>query len=313
LAKVFKQQILTALFLGGVFLAGLASPAQAQTSESSVKVDLEDVPALIEQLKQADADRSLGAIYRLSRSNQADQIPVPLLIDLLYGGDSFMTKAVVSVLSAQAGSRQLLVPRLLPLLQSRRVELRTAALQILGHAGSQHPGMALLLLPMLEDSNEAVRLAAVLALRQLNQSMAIVTPKLISHLQHDQSSQVRAFVVSALIRIEEPSKITAIPQLMLFLKNPNADTRYDVIMALGSMKKSAKIAIPELSALLQAPEPQIRSISAWAIGRIDDPNISTIMKIMPLLQDKKISVQRSAVEALERLGYQPSPRVYVEE
>lgn len=193
------------------------------------------------------------------------------------------------------------------------VELRSVSVQLLGSMGKQQPDMALLLLPMLEDTEESVRVATVAALKNLNQSMEIVTPQLVYHLQNDTSPQVRALVVKALIRIDDSSKNAAIPKLRSLLNVPDSHLRYDVIMALGSMEKSAQAVLPELLPLLRASEPQIRSISAWAIGKIDQPRSATIVQLLPLLKDKKISVQKSAREALEKLGYRPASRFYVDE
>ncbi|NHJ32444.1 MAG: HEAT repeat domain-containing protein [Asgard group archaeon] len=139
-------------------------------------------------------------------------------------------------------------------------EKREAAweLQDLGkEAGDAIPA----LVEAIKFDDWAVRSMSVLALGKLKYDK--VNSDLIHILLNDESEEVRASAVEALIRIR-PTEINSL--LVQAIKDKHKLVRERVVWGLGVIGEKAKTAIPDIIKLLKMPdEGLIHSIAAWAL------------------------------------------------
>ncbi len=113
----------------------------------------------------------------------------------------------------------------------------------------------------IKDDDWAVRSMSVLALGKLKYDK--INPELIHILQNDESEEVRASAIDALVRIQPPDINSLLVQA---IKDEHRLVRERVVWGLGVLGENAKEAIPNIIDLLKKPdEGLIHSIAAWAL------------------------------------------------
>ncbi|MFC1478111.1 HEAT repeat domain-containing protein [Candidatus Margulisiibacteriota bacterium] len=212
-------------------------------------------------------------------------------------------------------------------LRSRNVWTRRKTADILGKTGSQKAVKPLIL--AMRDRDENVRYIAARALGKLQATEAI--EYLISLFQ-DLSENKNPVIADVLISFGQ----SAIPYIVQALDNPNQKTRFWVVRALAELdietgpdnypqliqklenilandephikaysavclaKLNSHENISNILALLDNPDPDIRVITAGALGIMKDPE--AIDPLIKTLQDKKWEVNLAASQALISYG-----------
>ena len=79
----------------------------------------------------------------------------------------------------------------------------------------------------------------------------------------------------------------------------NLKVRHEAAEALGEFKAAAADAVPELIALLQDPEHEMRTAVAWALGKIEAA--VAVPALYGLLKEREGNVSNGAYTALMRI------------
>jgi len=99
----------------------------------------------------------------------------------------------------------------------------------------------------------------------------------------------------------------AVPPLIAALSDAHPNVRRLSAEALGKIGPNAREAIPLLTAALRDDNPQIRQSLAEALGKIGRGSESPISGLTIALDDGVVNVRRSAVQALAKVGPQAVP------
>jgi HEAT repeat protein len=168
------------------------------------------------------------------------------------------------------------------------------------------------LIEALRDKNLLVRRSAAEVLKQIG-SPAI--PGLTEAL-NDLDIKVRHRAVNVLQGIIDttlfgflPEAKTAVPQLVLLLRDPKPIVRGNAAFALARIGPEAKTAVPLLIPLLEDSDANVRSCAAFALGRIGAESKIVVPDLIRLLENSDVDVRMSALYALESMGVEAKTAV----
>ena len=142
------------------------------------------------------------------------------------------------------------------------------------------------------------------AVEQLQKIGQPAVPKLIALLGDDDVA-LRSNATEVLATMGAGSE-RSVPSLTALLKHLDANIRSNAARVLASWGKVTK---PTLIALLQDPNPRVRSGAAEAIGRMEGQPKSAIPFLIPLLKDEKPLVRAYTVFALKGMGGFAKPAI----
>ncbi len=189
------------------------------------------------------------------------------------------------------------IPALIEALRDRNLLVRRSAAQILVRIGS--PAIPALVKAL---KNSGVRVRAAYTLGNIGAETKTAVPQLIVLLK-DSDVDVRVSAAYALRNIGAEAK-TALPQLVSLLKDSNANVRRSAASALGSIGAKAKTALPQLVSLLKDSNANVRSSVASALGSIGFEAKTAVPQLVPLLKDSDANVRISAAFALGSIGFE---------
>jgi HEAT repeat protein/lysophospholipase L1-like esterase len=209
--------------------------------------------------------------------------------------------------------------------------VRAAAARALGTHGDPGPEAEAALFGALEDPSEPVRHAAARALHALGptpedaerlaealgsrdpyvQGFAawslgelgdaaggdVVVERLLAALRDQPLG--RGVSDTALARLGSAAEV-AVPELAAALESPEPRHRFNAALALGRLGARASAAVPDLIAALRDPDPRVRAHAATALGRVGHPD--AVEPLIRVLQDEDGHVRAMAARGLGWLG-----------
>ena len=111
------------------------------------------------------------------------------------------------------------------------------------------------------------------------------------------NSDAKVEAIIALGDLGDEAK-TALPNMILLLKDNAQDVRFFAAMALGRVGAAA---VPGVTGLLHDTNATVRAIAAQALGRIGPNANQSIPELKPLIQDTNAAVRTEVVLALGRI------------
>jgi HEAT repeat protein len=187
------------------------------------------------------------------------------------------------------------IPALIEALRDKNLLVRRSAAQILVRIGS--PAIPALVKAL---KNSDVRVRAAYTLGNIGAETKTAVPQLIVLLKNS-DVDVRVSAAYALRNIGAEAK-AALPQLVPLLKDSNANVRRSAASALGSIGAKAKTALPQLVPLLKDSNANVRGSVASALGSIGAEAKTAVPQLVPLLKDSDANVRISAAFALGSIG-----------
>ncbi len=152
------------------------------------------------------------------------------------------------------------------------------------------------LITALKNEDSRIRRGAAFTLGRIK-NPEVVKPLIIA--LKDEDWDVREGAAWALGKIKDPQ---ALEPLTVTLKDNNYKVRKESALALGNMGKEA---IPYLMPFLEDEEANIRRVAAQALGMIKDPE--SILSLITLLGDEGPYVRRAASQSLVKIGSSAVP------
>jgi len=262
------------------------------------------VQDLVPLLKDSDVGVRRDAAYALGRIGAAAKTAVPQLFPLLTNSDVGVRRTATYALEGIGAEAKAAVPQLIALLkEDSDANVRRNAAYALGNIGAEAKDAVPQLILLLENSDANLRGSAAYALGDIGAKT--VVPKLIPLLDNSDptnDANVRWRAVYALGRMGAEAKI-AVPQLIALLKkDSDANVRSSAANVLGSIGAEAKDAVPQLILLLKDSNVNVRRSAASALERIGAETKIVVPELIPLLKDSDASVRSSAADALEDIA-----------
>lgn len=184
-------------------------------------------------------------------------------------------------------------------------EVRAAAMQALGDAGRAEPRALSALGAGLRDRATIVSLQAAKSLWALHQPAESIVPVLIAILETSERWRA-AYVLGDMGACAAP----AVPALARLLVEERVPRPFRIppssAFALG---KIGRMAIPELTALLQNQDPRVRMNALMAFGFMGPAGHEAVPQVMQVLKDDDIEVRHTAALTLASLGAEPGQMI----
>jgi HEAT repeat protein len=159
------------------------------------------------------------------------------------------------------------------------------------------------LLRQLENPDPTMRRSAIRALVDERGDVAVLVPAL-ERVLGDTDTSVRLSAAVALQKID-PANQSFRPLLIESLEAGHAP----LFLEVGRMGPDAEWAVPTLVTLLTHPQPQIRALSARALGEIGVAGRIVETALKQRLRDDSAAVRRAAERALEQIQALPAEMV----
>jgi HEAT repeat protein len=229
----------------------------------SVGAQQEDVNSLVERLASDDRSEATGALDQLSQMG-ADAVEA--------------------------------VPGLIRLLESPEPRVAVYAANALGSIGQPAESATEALLAAAFDEHAAVRRAALTALKAIGPQPDLVQPVIEKILLEGDP----AVIVPALETFAEFAE-KGVPGVRAILKNP--EIAYWGVVLAGDIGPTAAAAVPELIALLDSPQHELRIKTLIALGEIGPQAAPGVEAIVQRLESDEIMGARyAAAFALGSIG-----------
>ena len=147
---------------------------------------------------------------------------------------------------------------------------------------------------------------AVIAAREISEyrgSAAAALPQLIELMQsNDASVEARWNAVRTIGKIG-PDAISAVPQLIDELDNPEDTIREHAAEAIGDIgPTAAELGVPALRGVLGDPYVKVRRDAVRSLGYIGPTAVDAVDDIIPLLDDPEEMVQTATRDALQKIA-----------
>lgn len=308
-----RQAAMEALYhLGPGTAPALAEVAENGTWQARVNANrllelLEEetvppVPVLVAELNEQDWS------IRETPSDGPDQyLSIDVLVRQLLVAQSDPERySALSALGRFGPESREAVPVLIDVLRQPRSnpQVRILTVWVLGQIGpAARAATPDLLVALNSDPYLSVRAHAAQALGKIGADSPAVTAALIRGLG-ESNSNLRGACVIAVWRIGPPAS-PAIPNLRRILRDPAANTleRYFAAGALSAMGQAAAPAVPEISPLLFDRNPDVRYMAAYAVGRIEVLDETTLQSLRRVAADpnEEQRVRAAANNTLSRL------------
>jgi HEAT repeat protein len=227
----------------------------------------------------------IGTI-EISRSQPVSQLSsernaeiTKLIKDLQTGNE----ERAFSSLERMKADAKSIVPQLLPLLAHPNPNVRRSAIRALTIMEDTTKSTISAIVTLLKDADPIVRINAIFVLGKNGMS----------------SADNRRFELGERANELEP----AIASLIPFLKTANAETRRQLTLAIGEMEGGAKSTVPQLIALLDDPNPDVRLSATYLLPRVggirgNTAAKSAIPKLVLMIKDPDPTVSLSAATAV---------------
>jgi HEAT repeat protein len=248
------------------------------------------IPDLIILLQDPDSLFRGFVLYLLGDLAEWLEPDIPALLKILKDEASNPT-IFNGIFNIMSRLREPAIPHLIILSNDSNPSIRRKAIRLLAYIGEPAKSAIPQLRLFLKDANLDLRMNAMTALVSMGEPLAEFTVSEFVPFFKDINEDTRRSAVSILKDIGRP----AIPQLILFLKDPEQSVRSEAVYALEFMGGLTKIYAPELIRILKKEsDSATRDSITLILGKIGK---STIPSLIPLLQDPDPSIRYCGVRA----------------
>ena len=266
------------------------------------------IPALIRAVRDEKCQCRTAAAEALGQIGPRAKDAVPVLINAL-GNDKnpYRRRSYIEGLGGiGVGSRQV-VAVLTSAIEDKSDEEgygRRAAARALGQIASNHKDAVAVLARLLAHENAQVRLEAASALAALGQSDQATLGTLIELLKHpDDNGATRENAAKVLGTMGRRAQ-TAVPDLLIALRQEDAYFRIHVVEALGKIGTGNERIIQALKEILEDEQDEIvRFYAAEALARQGRVDVSVLKELAWHLRNSS----HGAARALEKCGPKAKP------
>ncbi|QDU77346.1 HEAT repeat protein [Bremerella volcania] len=248
-----------------------------------------DAGKLIADLK-AGGDTAYQAADELADA-PADKA-VPALTEALGSDDSELQRRAARTLAQFGKEAHTATPALAKLLDSPIAKVRAYAAYALGKIGNGSSKALPKLIELITDEDPTVRREALEALLEMDADPNVTLPIMVDVLEKADP----AMVLPVLSEMAEKGE-KAIPRLRKALQNEKA--AYWACLVAAEMGPDAAPAVPELTAVLDNKDPEVRMHALIALGEIGPGAKPALPRVITALQSDEIpAVKYSAAFAL---------------
>jgi HEAT repeat protein len=225
----------------------------------------------------------------------AQQVDVNELVEQLDSADRSEARAALDQLLHKGAAAAEAVPALIVLLENPDPQVAVYAAMALGGIGKPAESATEALLAAAFDEHIAVRRAALRAVKAIRPEPDLVQPVLERILAEGDP----AVILPALETFAESAE-KGVPRLREFLKKP--EIAYWGVVLAGELGPAAAPAVPELTALLDTPQHELRIKTLVALGEIGPESAPAVPVIVQRLKSDEIMGARyAAAFALGRI------------
>jgi HEAT repeat protein len=250
---------------------------------------------LAEALAAADplGEAAATALASLAQRHGPGAPPVQALLRGAAAATGARARNLCRVLGALGhGEASPFVPPLVALLGSDEPGVRFAAATALGHIGGEHEGVTALCLA-LADGHQSVRAAACRSLGQLGAASAC---QALLQASTDDSAQVRAAAVQALVSLDNPVALGRLREIVLSDSAPGV-----VIPALAGLGHSGSdLDLTMLMSLCRSSDHEVAKAAARGLVRFSAHRATAA--VLGLLDHDRWDVRWAAAEVLAERG-----------
>jgi HEAT repeat protein len=226
----------------------------------------------------------------------AQQVDVNKLVEQLASADRSEARGALDQLLDKGADAAEAVPALIVLLENPDPQVAVYAALALGSIGEPAESATEALLAAAFDEHVAVRRAALNAVKSIGPEAELVQPVIEKILVEGNP----AVIVPALETFAEFAQ-EGVPRLREFLKKP--EIAYWGVVLAGELGPAAAAAVPELTALLDSPQHELRIKTLIALGEIGPKSAPAAAMIVQRLESDEIMGARyAAAFALGSIG-----------
>ena len=270
-------------------LTVLAAEAPAKTAA----IEKAPVPA---EAGGSDEQATLKTIDEIGKRGESAQAEVPLLLKLLSDKRENLRWHAARALGAIGPAASDAVPTLIQALSDEVPNVRAYAAFALGRIGKAAEPAVEKLIEAVFDKDAMVRRTSARALRDIGPVPEKAFPILEKALEEADPALIQLALATMSERGQE-----AVPRLQQFLKRKKL--AYWACLVLANIGPEAAAAVPDLVAVLQAEEAEVRLHALLALGNIGAASKPAVPAIVGLLEkDPFEGVRYAAVYALVQVG-----------
>ncbi|MBN2474576.1 MAG: HEAT repeat domain-containing protein [Pirellulales bacterium] len=265
------------------------------------------VPALIGQLGDPSATIRAHAAHALGQIGPTAKPAAETLAGLAGDEDVRVRREAVRAYRSIAPGPEVSIPLFTKLFEDSEPEVRIHIMDALAEAGKEAvPGMIRAL------ENRKATYWACLVLAEIGSDAEAAVPALEKLLQTDDRPEVCREAILALAAIG-PGAAGAVPSLIKVLDEKEPINDGPVVYALGAIGPKAKAAEPIIRKLAndEASSPFLRTVSLWALARMNPDDKELAKEVIPRLIDalKAPAPRLRAAAARALIDLDPDPEV----
>lgn len=217
---------------------------------------------------------------------------IPALTEALSSDDAELQRRAARALAQFGKDAQTASPALAKLLDSPIPKVRAYAAYALGKIGSSSNTVLPKLIELITDEDPTVRREALEAMLEMDADPDVTLPIMVNVLEKADP----AMVLPVLSELAEKGD-KAIPRLKKALKNEKA--AYWACLVAAEMGPDAAPAVPELTAVLDSKDAEVRMHALIALGEIGPGSKPALSRVITALQSDEVpAVKYSAAFAL---------------
>lgn len=265
------------------------------------------VPALVAALAEADPGGRSWALWALRQLGPAAAAAVPALYELLHSAPDCAAELLCALVRVSPDPAEVLPIVVERLLRDDDPAVHRDMMHVLVVDLNRPTAARVLVARGLQHEDEPVRARAAAALACLHPEDPANTQALMDALK-DPSLRVRVAAAEALGRtgLKDPAALLAV--LRPALRHQDSKLRDRAAAALEEIGPVARMAAPDLVAVLGDPVADVRISAAAALESIGGDTEKTVAVLIGALGDETERVRVRAVQALRRIALSRSGR-----
>ena len=263
----------------------------------------EALPALQKHTQHEDELMTVNAIWAVEKvkpdPNHLKTVAAPALIKFLKNKDKAVRQTAALGLLDLNPGPAIMVPAFSSAIQDEDPAVVSDMLSAIASLGA--PAVPRLI-KALEFPKARLRVVEILG--RIGPAASDAVPALVKY-ANDPDANIRREVFATLGSIGPAAK-SALPAATAALKDEDDEVRYSALFALGKMGPAAKEALDELGDSLNPNDPYYCKVCAWAMVQIDPDDEENAKRALPLmidaLDDEESFVRGEAAATLGLLG-----------
>ena len=286
------------LFAGSLLVASFVlCPVAARPALADEPAAAPSVAELIKQLGSKDQLARYQAVHALADLGPGAKDAVPDLVKALSDADPELRSSAATALAAIGPAAKEAGLALVARLKDEVPDVRSHAAHALGNIGAVNEAVVPELVRTTADEDPNVRRTAVRAIQKIKPGPDVVLP-LVEKLLEDKDPSVVLHALQSMAEVGEKAMPTIIGAL------GNQKSRYWACVVLAEMGPAAKAAVPELTKVVEDPDPEERMQALIALGEIGPGAAASVPVISDKLtkKDEQASVRYGAAFALGKIG-----------